>query len=130
MGSGGNLYVLNTYQGLDRGQVNRFNVQGVTGGVDQNTLLPIPDLLIKNVPTSYTNFGSYRNLFVTDGALQLHAYPRDLTRDPALKVGHALRSFGTIPLDFSKTDRLVKVVRNSATGSWLVAADSGLHINE
>ncbi|HZW61497.1 MAG TPA: hypothetical protein VFF04_04705 [Candidatus Babeliales bacterium] len=130
-GNGGNVYVLNAYIGKDRAQIIRFSIAPVDlAAIDDATVQPLPDITFKNSPAPFINFGSYRNQYATDGALYLHSLDRDLSENPTVVAGNIKRLFTIVPLDFAGFSTIVRLVRNSASGSWLVAGDSPMRFNE
>lgn len=128
-GPGGNIYVLNAYN--VSAQVNRYAVTSVESGpITDQTLMPLPDILIRNIPDYYINFAGYASIFATDGSVQFHGNERDLALAPFVKTGSAKQFFKNIPLLLAQASTLVQITRNSASGSWLVAGDFGLQVNE
>ncbi len=139
-GAGGVLYVLNAFSGTNRAQINRFSIMNIVDrALDDSIIQPLPDFFIEDIPSYFVNFGLFRNAFTTDGSLFFHAHDRDANEDPLLmllppgvRTGDrftALRS-SSIPLDLKGTSHIKPIIRNTASGSWLVAGDFGLRVNE
>lgn len=130
-GQGGAVYALSAYLGKYRAQVNRYRVNPVdTSVVDETTITPVGDLTYQNTLTSFINFGGPRNLFTTDGAFDAGASNRDLIENPYIKAGRYKKSFVTIPVNVAEGSAFAAIVRNSTLGSWLIAGDMGLRVNE
>jgi hypothetical protein len=129
LGAGGLVYALRGYQTL--AQVNRFAIAPTdVNPIDANTVLPLHDIPIKDVFSSFIFFGNYANHFATNGALNLHSRNRDLTIPPLVRSGLTRRNFVTLPLDLVNASTVVRLARESASGSWMVAGDFGLQLNE
>lgn len=127
---GGNLYVTNAHKGLDDAQVNRFCVKLPIGEIDDTTMLPLPDIRVKGIPTSFFSFVSFREQFITDGTLMLHWRDRDVTLNPMLYNIPLSGNELAIPLSVDNANNIIRILRTSASGSWLVGSDTGLQINE
>ncbi len=130
-GQGGNIYLLNAYQGKSNAALARFTVQGVDAApITSDTLQPLPDIAFQGSLAPYINYGDFVNRITTDGAYYLNARPQNLTIPTMLKSGRSRRFFVTMPLNLSAGSMIMNMVRNSATGSWLIAGDSGMQVNE
>lgn len=125
---GGHLYVLSGSRGKDRAQVNRFSVRGTEGrSIDDSIIQPIQDLFVEGIPSYFFSCGGFRSWIVTDGSLFLHAKDRDLKQSPILRGTDSK----VIPLQFDGTEKIMRrSVRNSTSGSWILAGDFGVRINE
>lgn len=142
---GSNVYVLNAYVGSNSAQLARYSVADVSSSA-------IGELTIAQVLNSYRNisnpnqpiqaplvfYGGFRDLFATDGAAFFSARSRNLDAEPFVNmvVGMLRGSPGNdqnvypIPLSISTASHLTQIVRSFASGSWLVAGDFGLRVNE
>ncbi|HSW73882.1 MAG TPA: hypothetical protein VLG71_01880, partial [Candidatus Limnocylindria bacterium] len=98
--------------------------------ITENTLTMLPDILIEDIPDYYINFAGYSSIFATDGSVQFHGNNRDLTLAPYIQTGVVKSFFKNISLNLSGASNLVQILRSSASGSWLVAGDFGLQVNE
>jgi len=136
---GGNIYALVAFIGKNRAQANRFSTQSVDRAeITDETIQPLPDLFVQNIPSYFVSFGQFRDWIVSDGALFLHEINRNLCEDPviyALRVARSGIRFladknPALPLTLHDACFLLPVLRNSATGSWLLAGNDGLRINE
>lgn len=137
---GGDLYALVAYSGKNRAQTNRFSIKPVDNEeITDETIQPLPDLFVKNISSYFVSFGQFRNWIVSDGALFFHEINRNLCDDPAIYLLSGRARSGIrfladknppIPLTFHDACFLLPLVRNSATGAWLLAGNDGLRINE
>jgi hypothetical protein len=136
---GGNVYALNAYVGTSQAQVYRLWVQ-VNQEVSDDSVRLLPDFFVKDSKTFFVDLGDYRNYFVTDGALMVvsrSAYGDSdalLELLPArLKSGQRFgaRTSTQVPL-LNKGDHarsIGQLVRESASGRWIVPGDFGVRIN-
>jgi len=137
---GGNVYALAAYVGKNRAQVNRFAIAPVEGSVvDNNTVKPFPDIFVKNTISYFVSFGLFRDWIATDGAIFFHEINRFLCDNPIVQVLWAHARSGVrfladknpaLPIILENTCYLWPLLRNSATGSWLLAGNNELYINE
>lgn len=139
--NGGNIYILNAYVGYHQARVYRFTVKNITNTlVDDSTLTLFPDYFVKDKKSFYLNVGDYRNYLATDGALfflSRSAYAPTKAA-PFLEVlrpdlFHAQRlsaRTSTKVLEIEKATSIGRLLRRSATGSWLISGDFGLQVNE
>jgi hypothetical protein len=142
---GANVYVLNTYRGRDRAQVNRFTIAPVTSSIDDNTLQAIGDMYVRDELSFLINYGSLRTLFMTDGSLFMAGRGRIRSDVPLVTVplaslepqsGFEGKSIGipqsqsALPLDISDFNSITTIIREWASGSWFISGDFGLRINE
>lgn len=133
-----NVYVLNAYIGKNLGQVARFVVNNVSATpIDDSTIQLIENSIV-NIPSPIINFNSFRDVIATDGALFLSGLSRDLKRPPFVNnlfdfKGRWHNNGGnssTLPLDLGSSSHITQILRSAASGSWLVAGDFGLQVNE
>ena len=139
---GGMLLVLNAYVGLSEALVYRFAIDVSSGIVGENSVRLLPDLFIKGVPTFFANIGDYRNYVGTDGALfsvsrSAFAGKNPLIEfvSPTLKSGQPLgarKRYTLVPLGAGglKSHAINKLLRDSASGSWMVSGDFGIRIQQ
>lgn len=123
---GGDIYALNGFTGKSRGQVNRFFVADVASSpISSTTLQPVPDIKIEGTLTYFRNFGGFANQYATNGALQLFSRSRNLSQSPFVKAIQTARASNdiTIPLNIASFSAISRIMRNSATGSWMIAGD-------
>jgi hypothetical protein len=142
--NGGQMYVINSYRGLNLGQLNRFFIAPVDSAViDDNTVQPLPDLFVQNIPSYFYNFSALRTLFATDGALYISARDRELVFAPEITVPMAdlslknsfdFRFVGvrsvSLPIPLAGQSQLSAIFRNFSSGSWLISGEFGLQVNE
>ncbi|MFH1644654.1 MAG: hypothetical protein ABIA74_05800 [bacterium] len=125
----GNLYVLAADMSLDLATVYRFYVE--------NDAL----ILIKEDDARhyFYQIGEFRSNFITDGVFGFHMLPKNFGRIGFLKkinissnVSNFRSSEKTINLD--TTENLAYnvglMVRNTATGAWVVPGDWGIRVQE
>ncbi len=143
-GNGGDLYALGTNRGKERSQLNRFIVKGLGDNdqIDTSTILPFPDLFIKNTLSYLVNFGDQRTSFATDGSVFFHA--RSFERGVNARVetlpilqsppasGYRFQGPRSTPVEIGiPTNSFIgAIVRDSASGSWVISGDYGLRVNE
>jgi hypothetical protein len=128
--NGGMLHLLSAYLGASRARVNRFAVADVSSAqIDDNTVLPIPDGEIEGFNTSFITFNGFRSTYTCDGALSLHSLGRALLVSPYVRT-RALRTGAPVPLEDGNGTLIGQVLRSSTCGSWLVAGDFGIRLNE
>lgn len=70
-GQGGTLYVLSGVVSTHQSRIHRFSILGNLNEkkVSSETIIRIPDFLLKDHPSFYYNRGDYRNYLFTDGAM-------------------------------------------------------------
>ena len=124
---GGNVYVSNAYIGYNQGQVNRLSIANVAAApIDNNTVTQLPDILIQNMPGPLSAMFEYFDVYATDGSLYLYGCSQDLTRPLFVKTvqsnNRPLRN-APIALNGAGASMLNDILRNSASGSWLVSGD-------
>ena len=122
----GNLYIDDAYRGFNWAQINRYTVASVVGGsVTSSTLEPLPDIHIKGILTAFKTFRNFRSIILYDGADLFSS--RDQVRNQPLGLfNRNIR----VPLCFDEGSIISAIVRDSASGAWIVAGDFGLRINE
>lgn len=127
---GGMIHILSAYLGSNRARLNRFSIKDVsTVPIDDTTVSPLSDGDTEGIISSFLVFDGYRSFFTTDGALTLHTIGRFLRVSPYVKT-RFFRNGSPAPLDNSNGTLIQRVLRSSASGSWLVAGDFGIRINE
>ncbi|MCX5922856.1 MAG: hypothetical protein NTX86_06040 [Candidatus Dependentiae bacterium] len=137
---GGNIYVLNAYVGYSQAQIARFNSRNLMGStIDESTLLEIPNFFPGvAVSAPILNFNGFRDLITTDGSMMFSGLDKDLEQPPVVisttGMKRSVRSAGfvnaKIPLAINSYSYLARMLRSSASGSWLVGGDFGLQVNE
>ena len=125
-------------------QIFRYSIeQTETAGLTENTIQKVDDIFVKDIPSFFASFGLFRNILATDGALFFGTRSQQNEIDPVVTVLTSL-SFGSVQTTFAsrplfnrdvsvglvKTSLLSAMLKNSASGSWLVAGDNGIRINE
>lgn len=141
---GGELYALGAYRGKERAQVNRFVVHGLNEDDDVNdsTILPLPDLFIKDRLSYLVNFGDLRTVFATNGSVFFHARSHEHgvnARVDTLPIVQSPPQSGfrfqgprslVVNTGISGDSFIGAILRDSASGSWIISGDFGLRINE
>ena len=142
--AGGNLYALSAYRGKNQSQIFRYSIAPTeTAIVTGNTIKKLPDIFVKNIPSFFASFGIFRNIFATDGSLYFGTRSQDVDDDPvvtfltSLATGSVQTGFQGRPLftreinvGLENSTLITAMLKNSASGSWIVASDNGLRINE
>lgn len=139
-GLGGNLYLVSSYRGLQQTIINRFYVN-LTGAIDDNTILPLPDLYIKNSLSYFINFESFRDNFFTDGTLLINSLSRDVNQLSYAQVMLPGISSGTNAVQINKPYNLPlleiaianlvsNIVRSTNSGALLISGEFGIVVNE
>ncbi len=122
----GNLYILDAYRGLSFAQENRYTVQSVVGvPIDNDTIVPLPDMKVKDILTAFSRFGAFRSLINFDGTDNFSARNRIQTVSPFV-----LNRLEELPLSIKDASIVSAIVRSSASGAWLISGDFGLRVNE
>lgn len=128
--NGGMIQILSAFLGLNRARVNRFSIKDVSAtSIDDTTVLPIPDGEIQDVIGSFITFNGYRSSIASDGALMLNTIGRALMVSPYIRT-RGFRSGTPVPLSDGNGTLINQVLRSSTSGSWLVAGDFGIRLNE
>lgn len=128
--SGGMIHLLSAYLGSSRARVNRFAIADVSATqIDNNTVLPIPDGEIEGYNSSFVTFNGFRSTYTCDGALSLHSIGKTLLISPYVRT-RSLRTGAPVPLEDGNGTLIGQVLRSSTSGSWLVAGDFGIRLNE
>jgi len=137
---GGMVYALVSFAGKNRSQVNRFAIQPVEiSDITNDTVKPLPDQFIENIESYFVSFGDFRDWIVSDGAIFFHEINRHLCDKPVVYLLWARARSGMraladknspVPLALHETCFLLPLLRNSATGAWLLAGNDNLRINE
>lgn len=137
---GSNLIALSGYRGKNQAQIVRYSINPTTAtGVIDTTVQKINDLYVKDIPSYFANFGAFKNIVAADGALYMGAISKRDESDPFVSTlfadgrvhtgSHFLMN-KVLPIDFAGSDLITGLLRNSATGGWLVAGDTGIKANE
>lgn len=128
--NGGMIHLLSAYLGASRARINRFAVADVSSAsINDSTVLPVPDGEIKGYNGSFLTFNGFRSTYTCDGALSLHSIGRTLLISPYLKT-RSLRTGAPVPLENGNGTLIGMALRSSTSGSWLVAGDFGIRLNE
>ncbi len=128
----GQVYVLSGSPSSNDSHVFRFFIKDVSiYGITDETVQLIPDYGYRDHKSSFISFGGYRNNFATDGLIHLS------TRGGRAPMLHVLPAFvgGKLipssrgyraPVPWTGKNEIRPIVKNSATGSWLIAGDFGV----
>lgn len=128
--NGGMFHLLSAYLGASRARVNRFAVADVSSlPISDATVLPVPDGEIEGYNTSFVTFNGFRSTYTCDGALSLHSIGKTLLISPYVRT-RSLRTGVPAPLEDGNGTLIGQVLRSSTSGSWLVAGDFGIRLNE
>ncbi|MCX5925639.1 MAG: hypothetical protein NT124_05085 [Candidatus Dependentiae bacterium] len=131
----GQLYVLSADRSRNRAQINRFTIAAVSGPtiIDDQTVQPLPDFFRNTAAEPHTkilsysyNFGEFRDLFATDGALNFNARAAEFSVPANLQIApHRLISSG-----ISAGNNIPSMIQNSSLGTWLIGNEKGVYTNE
>ena len=121
----GNVYINDAYRGYDQAHVNRYTVANVSAAITQSTIVPLPDMIVKDILTAFRVFNGFRNIINFDGAALFSTRDRVLV-DPPLMFNW----LAALPLNTICDSYISSIVLSSASGAWLVAGDFGLRVNE
>ncbi len=136
----GNLYVINSYNGLHQTTINRFYIK-LTGEINDNTILPLPDLYIANELSYFINFESFRNNFFTDGTFLINSLSQDANlssyaqiMQPNIESGDTTaqtRNSYNINLPaITQSNAITSILRDSNGGALIISGEFGIRINE
>ncbi len=138
---GGTLYTLSAYRGKNQAQLHRFDIaQVTTSSITDMTLRRVRDVYVEDIPSYFTSFGLFRNIFATDGSLlygaqsaaqEISSQATTLTSPTGtVQTGSRFIKNLLVPVDLADNTLVAGMIQNSATGTWLIAGDSGLRANE
>lgn len=136
--NGGNLYILNSYRGLQQATLNRFYVKNDSGNI---TIEPLPDLYVKNMLSYFLNFGAFKDNFFTNGTLLINSLSKDAEQltyahimSPNLASGSSIvqvKKYYDINLaDLKQANFISNILSNSASGALLISGEFGIRVNE
>jgi len=141
---GGQVYVLDAYQGKNKSRIHRFSVQNIINNdpVQADTLTLFDDLYIKDVPSFLLNFGIFKQSFTTDGALYFATEDQDLN-EPVLATLTPVKTpprtgipfvgvnnSTTVPITLMNGSYISALLRSVASGSFLITGDFNIQVNE
>lgn len=139
-GNSGQVYVLSGAVGKGTSALFKFVIADASSSVGATTVQHIPNVIIEGINGPFTQLGAYRNMFATNGATLLVASSKNLSTAPqlvrlplAIGSGSAFRYSNEKALEISLPDTATSIngmVRNSATGSWIVYGDFGVLVLE
>jgi hypothetical protein len=136
-GEGGNIYVLDTNIGKNLAMVHRFTI--TRQGQNTHVIEPLPDGFVLGTPTYFVSFTGYRNWINTNGGLFFHEQDRTTCHDPLLAllpayIGRSIRYSGAreeiLPVNVEKTDIIQPILASSSSGTWFLAQNNMLSVNE
>lgn len=127
--AGGMVYVLGSYRGKNKSHMHRLviNPTDAQKSINDYTVTLLPEIVSPGEKLSLNSFHTHKNIFVTDGAFY-YSYPgkeNDLT---SLMCG--LRFNEAAPLGLEKNDEIACMIRDSASGRWMLAGTFGLLIHD
>ncbi len=134
-GTGGMVYALDSHPGINRSAIHRFTVATQEGA----HLEELPDLFVKDKPSYFVDCDGFRAWIACDGATLFNARDRNLCEQPSLEIipervrsGTRFGGIGSyrVPIALDNVNIVGPIVRLSTTGSWLLAQDTALTVNE
>lgn len=137
LSSGGNIYILESNKGKHRSMVHRCTVNA--HDPNNGIFSLIPDHFLEHHPSYYAEFDGCRDWIHNEGMLFFHAQNRNSPDDPlvallSVNVRSGLRFAGNtnemIPVDLSQTNIIRPLIRLNSSGTWLLAKDDKLIVNE
>jgi hypothetical protein len=136
---GGNIYVLDTNPGKNLAMVHRFTITPTQNSQNPYIIEQFPDIFIKDIPTYFVQFAGYRNWIYTNGSLFFQERDRTIHHKPLCSllpayVKSGLRFGGNreeiIPVSVQGADIIQPIVALSSSGSWFLAQNNILSVNE
>ncbi|MCK4265062.1 hypothetical protein KAW80_01755 [Candidatus Babeliales bacterium] len=134
---GGTLYAVSANLAFNLASAYRFKVDNTSSSaITDATIYPITE---QDSMIQFFGFGHYRTLFRTDGALVFNQNSKHLGDTAFLKhsimrknlTAYGLTRGTKIDLSLpSASSNAELIVRNSASGAWMVPGDWGLRLNE
>ncbi len=134
----GNLYVMSSFVGYHQTRLYRYTFS-YTGTVTDSTMSQLPDYIVKDKPTFFINVGDYRNYMATDGAIFALSQSRYLKKKLFLEILDPLWRTRAFRKSIESANKVIQegsakhigsMIRNGASGAWLVPTDQGLVVNE
>jgi len=140
LSDGGNLYLVNSYRGLHQTIINRFYVN-INGSIDDSTILPLPDLYIRNSLSYFINFESFRDNFFTDGTLLMNSLSQDANQNSFVNISKPGISSGNTTAQtnppyniglsaINQANLISNLVRSTNAGALLISGQFGIQVNE
>ena len=135
----GYVNALSAFAGKDQAYVFRYTIEStVAGDITATTVQEFPDMFVKNRPSYFVGFGQYRSSYNTDGSLYFGTSnktqtsgPVVVTLDSTLGIYTGSRLPTTITMPTGVQGSIISAFfRNIASGSWIIAGNAGLRINE
>ena len=133
----GMVIALNASVSMSETQLYRLAIDLKQGEVTDKTVQLLPDLFILGPRTFFAPLGDYRNYVVTDGALiavsrSAFGLQKPLIEllSPLLKSGQPQGARSRViftPLQ-SQAVAVGKLIRDSASGAWMIPGDFGVRI--
>lgn len=138
---GSMMYALSAFRGKNQAQLYRFDIaQVTTGSIGSSTVQRVRDLYVEDISSYFASFGVFKSIFATDGTLfygaqsRMQDIPAQLTvlasRLENVHTGSNFVNNLLIPASLDGISLLAGMIQNSATGTWLIANDRGLRVNE
>lgn len=124
----GVIHVIGSYRGKNKSHLHRLALASTQDNpITDKTVSLISEVISWGEKSTFASYHSFKDLFVSDGA-HYFSYPGTDTKKPTLMCG--LQKSEPSPIELSSTDRVNCILRNSTTGSWLVAGTFGLIVYE
>lgn len=130
----GHVYALSADRGYNKSQIYRFSLESVTDTeITATTIQPfLSDFFYTTqarmpIPSFWINLKDFCDLFVTDGTLSFYARGQENKTASYLKTVS-----GSLPLTIKENSGcdIPSVIRNSATGTWLIGNETGVYTLE
>ena len=129
--SGGMVYVLGSCRGKNKSRIHRIAIKSTQGEnqIDDTTVLVAKEHFIGKDNASHATLNTFRKKIITDGALLL-SFPTSNTKKFGLISGGKSRGKVNDIIPIPSTGEIKALVRESASGRWLIGGTFGLLIHE
>lgn len=126
--AGGQIYAISGEKRSRNTKVFRLSITP-SFVVNDETIVPFSDYVIKDLSPFYFNLRAYTPGFFTDGTLSFISHNKK-NKIPAHLITHYGTLKNTTLIDINDASTITHMVRCSATGKWILAGDFGLVVNE
>lgn len=139
---GGHVYGLTGSRSKNQARIHRYVINPVdVNGITDDTIHLFPDIFIKNIPSYFLSFGSFRNHMFTDGSLLYSTRNKNGNQPPlltllfsAMEARSGILFLGArsriVPIEFAQGRVITGIARNCASGNLMMSGDFNLRVNE
>lgn len=126
----GQLYIVTGTIGKNNARLHRLVIHNLTNAaITDTSVQQLHDYVSKDQLSSFANLGTYSSCFATDGSMFFTAINKKQSKAPAVLTGFG-KAKTALPLKLQNASQIVRIIRSSACGNWLIAGDFGLLVNE